>query len=71
MDTSWSMILLLCLCIPIESSSSFRMSFGSCFSHKYINIDSLIFQAVAADGPDCWVWLGTFAADQGTRRTRT
>ena len=64
-----SIIILLVLFSSASSNSdsllganppqtSYRLSFGSCFNHKLIYLDSFIFKSLAKYRPDSFVWLG-------------
>lgn len=46
-----------------KTEPTFKLSFGSCFKYPgfHIDGDSIIFQAIKALKPDCFIWLGDFA----------
>lgn len=58
MRTELLYLILFLFFTPSAAKHDLRMAFGSCFNHKYITIDSTIFNAVFDDKPDYFVWLG-------------
>ena len=55
MGTQWALIFCR------EEGSVYRLSFGSCFWHTFLSIDSDIFRSLADRRPDSFVWLGDAA----------
>ena len=50
--------------LPTNDKSSIRIAFGSCYGIRDFKSD--IFETIADDKPDLWIWLGDVAYVDGS-----